>query len=326
MDYFLYLCSVKKLLILGLLVVFAFGCRSQVDTCRRLAFWNVENFFDTQHDTLKEDMAFTPLGDNHWTAKRYEDKRNKIYKVLAAMDWPSVVGLAEVENDKVLRDLCLGTPLRKMKYGFVHYESPDRRGVDCALLYRKDHFRVIDSRPICVSDSASGFFTRDILAVEGVLGEDTCYLFVNHWPSKLGGAMADGHRLAIARLLLHMMDSVKSAHPQALVLAMGDLNSSPDEEAVCEGLEFRGNCMNESGFYNLMYQVPAGVGSYKYQGSWSCIDQVVCNRDLELEIFSPDFLLIDDIKYLGKKLFRTYLGMRYQGGYSDHLPLIVKVQ
>lgn len=319
----------KKLLILVVLLALAHGGWSQADTCWRLAFWNVENFFDTRHDTLKEDMAFTPRGENHWTVKRYEDKRNKIFKVIASMGFPVVVGLAEVENDWVLSELCLGTPLRKMRYGFVHYESPDKRGVDCALLYRKDRFRVIESRPICMSDSAVGFFTRDILMVKGVtLGrkvEDTCYLFVNHWPSKLGGAVADNRRLQIARVLMREMDSVKHLNPNALILAMGDFNASPIEEAVSEGLEFRGECMNARGFYNLMYQVPESVGTHKYQGVWSCIDQMICNRDLELEVFAPNAMLIDDTKYLGKKLFRTYLGMKYQGGYSDHLPIIITI-
>lgn len=326
----MYLCNMKKvLLFVGLLALACEGWGQNVASWR-LAFWNVENFFDIWHDTLKNDLAFTPSGDNHWTAKRLEDKRNKIFKVIASMEYPIVVGLAEVENDKVLRELCLGTPLRKMKYDFVHYESPDQRGVDCALLYRKDRFKVLESRPICVSDSAEGFFTRDILMVKGVtLGKkeaDTCYIFVNHWPSKLGGAVADRHRLQIAQRLMNEMDSVKMICPESLVIAMGDFNVSSSEEAVAEGLEFRGNCMNDRGFYSLMYQVEPGMGTYKYQDSWSCIDQVFCNQDLEVEIFVAEGMLIEDAKYLGYKPFRTYLGMKYQGGYSDHLPVIVTVQ
>lgn len=295
----------------------------------RIAFWNVENFFDTRDDSLKLDDAFTPQGDNHWTIKRYEDKRNKIFKVIAALDFPLAIGLAEVENDWVLNDLCLGTPLRHMGYDYVHYESPDRRGVDCALLYRKGLFDVLWSRRICVSDSAEDFFTRDILLVHGVahLGakDDTCYLLVNHWPSKLGGAVADRHRLEIASRMMALMDSLWGASPQALVLAMGDFNASADEEAVYRGLGFEGKCENALGFYSLMYQIPLGTGSYKYQERWSCIDQMFANRDLEVGIFAPDFMLLDDKKYLGKKLFRTYSGMRYLGGYSDHLPIYVNL-
>ena len=234
-----------------------------------MAFWNVENLFDTWHDTLKDDCAFTPEGDNHWTSKRYQDKQNKIFKTIAAMQWPVVIGMAEVENDHVLRDLCRNTPLRKLGYDFVHFESPDQRGIDCALLFRKGLFDVFESMNIYVSDTAEGFYTRDILLVGGVLRDtvsrgDTCYILVNHWPSKRGGAEAERHRMEIARLLLHTMDSLQRSHPAALVLAMGDFNASSNEETIRQGLGFAGGERNAEGFYNLMHHIPQGEGSYKY--------------------------------------------------------------
>lgn len=295
-----------------------------------IAFWNVENLFDTWHDTLKDDCAFTPEGDNHWTSKRYQDKQNKIFKTIAAMHWPVVIGLAEVENDYVLRELCYGTPLRKMGYDFVHYESPDTRGIDCALLYRHERFQVLESRNINVSDSSRGLFTRDILLVGGVLkdslrGSDTCFVLVNHWPSKRGGVEAERHRMVIAQQLQHLLNSLQHSHPAALVLAMGDFNASSDEEAISRGLGFHGRERNDAGFYDLVSQKPEGTGSYKYQGVWSWIDHVVANRELKVELFAPDFLLEDDEKYMGKKPFRTYTGMHYQGGYSDHLPILVTI-
>ena len=276
---------------------------AQVEWRWTIAFWNVENLFDTQRDTLKDDCAFTPEGDNHWTSKRYQDKQNKIFKTIAAMQWPAVIGMAEVENDHVLRDLCRNTPLRKLGYDFVHFESPDQRGIDCALLFRKGLFDVFESTNIYVSDTAEGFYTRDILLVGGVLRDtvsrgDTCYILVNHWPSKRGGAEAERHRMEIARLLLHTMDSLQRSHPAALVLA---------------------------GFYNLMHHIPQGEGSYKYKDTWTCIDQVIANRKLKVELFAPDFLLVDDEKYMGRKPFRTYTGMNYLGGYSDHLPVMIRI-
>ena len=291
----------------------------------RAAFWNVENLFDIYHDSLKLDEAFTPQGENHWTYKRYADKRNKIYKTIAAMEYPAVIGLAEVENDRVLRDLCQGTPLRRFGYEFVHYDSPDRRGVDCALLYRREQVRLLASQAICVSDSSQDFYTRDILLVELLVGGDSCYIFVNHWPSKLGGTTADVHRLAIARRLLLLMDSIQHQHPKTLVLAMGDFNSAPEEEAVSYGMGFGTGNANEAGFFNLM-QSSTAEGSYNYQGTWSCIDQVFANRKLEVEVFAPEFLLMPDQRHLGKKPQRTYIGMRYQGGFSDHLPIIITIQ
>lgn len=310
------------ILILLALVLNNTICRGQESFNKTIAFWNCENYFDTQHDTLKDDYAFTPSGDNHWTPKRYADKRNKIYKIIAAMKWPVAVGLAEVENDRVLRDLCLGTPLRKKGYNFVHFESPNPRGADCALLYREKIFHLLETKQISVSDSDAEFYTRDILMVGGILDNDTCYLLVNHWPSKLGGAFADQQRLAIAYRLRYLMDSLQRSHPDALILAMGDFNASPEEEAISKGLGFGRSNRNSSGFYNLMASLPKGTGSYKYQDSWSYIDQFISNRELPVEIFSPDFMLSDDPKHLGKKPFRTYLGMRYLGGYSDHLPII----
>lgn len=289
-----------------------------------MAFWNVENLFDTRHDTLKEDYAFTPEGDNHWTPRRYADKLNKIYKTIAAMRWPVLVGLAEVENDHVLQDLCIGTPLRRKGYRYIHYESPDQRGMDCALMYRADLFHILESRNISVSDSSARFFSRDILMVGGLLNQtDSCFVLVNHWPSKLGGISADAHRMRIARQLLHTMDSLQIAHPTALILAVGDFNASSDEKFIRDGLGFEGEVRNSIGFYNLLHHVPRGEGSYKYHDNWLCIDQAFANRPLHAQIFAPDFLLIEDKKWMSRKPFRTYTGPRYQGGFSDHLPILI---
>ena len=296
----------------------------QHDAQRCIAFWNVENFFDVRHDTLKNDIDFTPEGNYHWSFNRYLDKRNKIYKMVAAMDYPAVVGLAEVENHTVLEDLCSGTPLRKKGYKIVHFESPDKRGIDCALLYRDSCFHVIESKAINVSDARSGFFTRDILMVIGVLEDaDTCCLLVNHWPSKAGGAKSRRRRMTVARQLRSTLDSLRLVYPNAVILAMGDFNAAPDEEALRKGMGFGGAGRNEEGFINLMTVFPKGEGTYKYQGNWSCIDQMISNRPLTAHIIRPTFMMLPDTRYMGVKPFRTYLGMRYQGGYSDHLPIAV---
>ena len=317
-------CRSALILLLILLPPMLWG---QEDARWTMAFWNVENLFDTQHDTLKDDCAFTPQGDNHWTAKRYADTRNKIYKMIAAMGNPVLVGMAEVENDRVLNDLCRYTPLRKRGYEYVHYESPDVRGVDCALLYRSERFCVLEKGRIEVSDSGEHFYTRDILMVGGVVVPegDTCYVMVNHWPSKLNGHMAESRRMKIACRLRAVMDSVQRAHPGALVVAVGDFNAAPEEEAISVGMGFGDGERNAEGFYNLMAGVEKGTGTYKYRDAWSCIDQVIANRKLDVEIFAADFMMVDDEKYMGKKLFRTYSGMKYLGGYSDHLPIKISV-
>ena len=323
----LYLCSMKKFFFLISLLCALTACsQTEGDARRCIAFWNVENYFDNHDDPGKDDQDFTPEGNYHWTASRYLDKRNKIYKTLAALGYPAVMGLAEVENDAVLEALCLGTPLRGKGYEAVHYESPDKRGIDCALLYRKDCFHLLESRPIVVSDTAHGFRTRDILLVVGVMGkDDTCCLLVNHWPSKAGGMKANRRRRAVARKLRSTMDSLMRAYPNALVLAMGDFNAAPDEAVIRREMGFGRTGRNAEGVYNLMAGLPKGEGTYKYQGVWSYIDQMMASRKLSAEVFRPEFLLTDDDRYMGHKPFRTYVGIRYHGGYSDHLPIRVCV-
>lgn len=292
----------------------------------RVAFWNVENFFDAKDDPTTDDDEFTPQAMRHWTTRRFEAKRDALYKVIAAMKLPAVVGMAEVENDFVLMELVKGTPLRKMGYEFVHYDSPDHRGVDCALLYRSDLFKVIRSRPICVSDSL--LHTRDILLVEGTtsLG-DTLLLLVNHWPSKLGGNEAENNRLRIANILRLTIDSLHHQHPSALVVAMGDFNASPEEEPVSIGMGFGTSDTNAEGLRNLMVSMASEQCSYYYQGHWSCIDQFFVTgprqrtASLQAQVFYEPFLLEQDSSRLIKRPFRTYQWMKYKGGYSDHLPI-----
>ena len=317
----------------------------------------MENLFDTWDDSTCNDDAFTPEGDNHWSDKRYRTKLNGIFKTIAAIGqaggqrdmMPMAIGLAEVENDKVLRDLCQGTPLRRQGYRFIHFDSPDLRGIDNALLYRPDIFTPFLSQAISVSDSIH--HTRDILLVEGVTAQgDTLILLVNHFPSKLGGADAQERRMWIAAKLRAVMDTLQSNHPCAGIVVTGDFNASPSETEIYHHLVHNGN----EAFVNLMELVAPGVGTHKYQGNWTCLDQIIVSRNLladgdrrsggmhalqsclsvphllidggSAHIFDADFLLVDEEKNLGKKPFRTYIAMKYQGGYSDHLPVYVDLK
>lgn len=305
----------RPLLLILTIAMFQLSAKTEAQTT--LAFWNVENYFDLQHDEGKQDLDFTPAGANHWTPKRYAKKRNGIYKVVAALKWPIVMGLSEVENDAVLRDLCLGTPLRQYQYQFIHFESADRRGIDCALLYRPDSFNPIESRPISVSDSVNQFFTRDILLVGGLLNnQDTLYLLVNHWPSRQGGGKAEYYRSRIAMRLLQLLDSMTLAHPQAWIVAMGDFNADPLNPCFSD--------FAQRNYYFPMASLPSGTGSYKYHEFWSYIDQFISTRPCAAHAFELPALLQADDRYLGGKPFRTYLSMRYLGGYSDHLPIVLE--
>ena len=306
-------------------------------------FWNVENLFDTQDDSLRNDDAFTPTGDNHWTYGRYLNKQNRLCQTIAAMgiadggslEVPLLVGLAEVENDIVLRELVNGTSLRKFDYGFVHFDSPDRRGIDVALLYRRSLYTPFHVQPVNVSDSTRDFFTRDILLVEGCTREgDTLIAIVVHLPSKRGGSSADKNRLGVAQTLRMVMDTVSVAHPNSAIVVMGDFNASPGEPEMRKGLA---NKNRKANFVNLMASIDAGRGSYKYQDQWTCLDQIIVSENMvdsscaiqvrgKAQIFDAGFLLLDDEKFLGKKVFRTYTGMKYNGGYSDHLPVYIDIE
>ena len=293
------------------------------------AWWNVENLFDLRDDPSTSDDEFTPQGDRHWTRRRLNDKVNGIYKTLVMMDLPDVVGLGEVENAYVLRELCQGTPLAQVPYRYVHYDSPDRRGIDCALIYRADRFTVTASRSVSVSDSASGFFTRDILLVEGVTAKgDSVCLLVNHWPSKRGGEEADAQRVRIADTLRRQMLELHAEHPAAAVIAMGDMNSEADEVAIAQGMGFKADTVSPDGIRLLTARLPRDMGSHKYQGQWRYIDQVFFLADeswmvQKLKLIKFDHLLTQDGNRPGQRPKRTYQGPRYEGGLSDHLPLLL---
>lgn len=296
-----------------------------------VAWWNVENFFDLRNDSLTNDDDFTPEGEYHWTYRKFNTKRDGIYKTLLMMDFPDVVGLGEVENAYVLRELCQGTPLREKHYAYVHYDSPDRRGIDCAFLYRRDRFKVTASRPVSLSDSAAGYFTRDILLVEGVTpaGDTLCFL-VNHWPSKRGGDEAEEHRMQCAATVRRLMDSLSVAHPAAAVIAMGDMNASADEPPIAEGMGFGDLCRNAEGIRNLDCDLPPNWGSHKYQGQWRYIDAMFLKADARwrtypLEVVHFDHLLTEEKNAAGVRPKRTHRGPRYEGGLSDHLPLLLKI-
>lgn len=296
------------------------------------AWWNVENLFDSRDDPHTNDDEFTPQGELHWTQRKMWDKLHGIYKTLVQMDLPDVVGLAEVENSYVLRSLCNGTPLRQSGYRYVHFDSPDRRGIDVALLYRSDRFIVDSSRRISLSDSATHFFTRDILLVEGHLPTgDSVVLLLNHWPSKRGGDEAEQHRMEAARKLRGLMVTSKEEHPTAAVIAMGDLNTTSDEAPLAEGMAFGTDSVNPDGIRLLTHRLPNDWGSHKYQGEWRYIDQVMllANEQWEvakLKLIRSEHLLTEETARPGVRPKRTHQGPLYEGGLSDHLPMLLRLR
>ena len=307
-------------------------------------FSNAENLFDTEDDPLKDDDGFTPDGEYHWTRTRYWDKLDALSKVIVAADAdqaPALVGLCEVENETVLNDLTNRSALREVGYRFVMTDSPDSRGIDVALLYRRSFFRLISHESLRVNlRPYGGGGTRDILHVTGLLESmDTLDIYVCHWPSRYGGTdESEPRRVCAARVVRASVDSIFRVRRKPYVIVMGDLNEGPDDPAVRMGLKAHpraaGRNLDDRELVTVMD--PLDEGSYKYQGAWDKYDQFVvsasllngkgCTATTEVEIMHRSFLLADDDSYGGVKPFRTYNGRRYQGGYSDHLPVKMSLE
>jgi exonuclease III len=310
----------------------------RADNIIRVMFYNVENLFDPREDSITSDEEFQPTGMRGWTSSRLKQKQINISKVVLAVggwDPPDLVGVCEVENFGVLYGLTNYTPLKNFGYKIVHFDSPDPRGIDVAMLYRPEKFRVLRSYPIRICfpfDTASR--TRDILFVKGIACKhDTINIFVNHWPSKFGGAMATiPKRNYVASLMRKLSDSILAVNPDANILIMGDLNESPNEEGVKNVLRAKMDSVNlqPADLYDLL--AGAGLswkrGTIKFHETWDAIDHMIVSKSMlshttphGLHIFDAPFLLQDDEAWFGKKPFRTYYGAKYIGGFSDHLPV-----
>ena len=314
----------------------------------RIMFYNVENLFDPFDDSLKNDDEFLPGGMRAWTWKKFEKKLQHTAKVIiSAGGWrpPEIIGFCEVENRFSLIQLLKRTPLERFGYQIVHEESPDARGIDVALIYRPDRVRHLYHKAIPVifeGDSAGA--TRDILYMKGLVGgKDTLHLFINHWPSKYGGATATITRRRDAALTLRAaVDSLQQKDSTALIVITGDFNDQPSAESVLVHLDAKDRQQDDHGFYllNLMHPLMGkwDTGTHKFREEWSIIDQFIVSsplllktKDLRLgekraEILRLSFLLEEDRVHNGTKPYRTYNGMRYQGGFSDHLPIMLHLE
>jgi len=312
----------------------------------KIMFYNVENLFDTINNPATNDEDFLPEGNYRWNSFRYYDKLQKISKVIIAVgEWnaPALAGLCEIENREVMEDLIYKTPLKTFKYDIIHKESPDYRGIDVALLYRKNYFKPIYYNFFSVSkESDTNFRTRDILYAKGVIKtNDTLHIFVNHWPSRRGGSsQSEINRMLVANLLKQKIDSVIKTNPLAYIVIMGDFNDEPSDKSISEILRANGDSLkiNEFLLYNLFhYSEKSGSGTYKYQHEWNQIDQIIVSNSFFKQncklclnynsgkIFKEDWLLIDDDKYPDKKPWRAYNGPAYNGGFSDHLPVYMEI-
>ncbi|MFZ4411786.1 MAG: endonuclease [Bacteroidales bacterium] len=309
----------------------------------RIMFYNLENFFDVHNDSITQDDDYTAFGMKHWGKEKYNAKLNNIYKVIASVGgWepPEIIGVCEVENKWVVSELVSGTPLRKFNYKYIHYDSPDPRGIDVALLYRPDKFTPVFHQPLrIVFPFDTTARTRDILYVKALTTtKDTLHIFVNHFPSKFGGAMLTiPKRNYVASFLRSKIDSLLYVNPNANIIVMGDFNDEPLDECMTKYLKAKcdSSDLHSGDLFNLMCKLKTTekIGSNKYREQWSLIDQMIVSNALiknikkwqvknsRAFIFKPEYLLQNDEIYMGVKPFRTYNGSRYTGGYSDHLPV-----
>lgn len=312
----------------------------------RVMFYNVENLFDPFKDSLTNDGEFTPEGTRHWTWNRFTQKLNNIYRVVTAVgewDLPAIVGFCEVENSFVMYQLINKTPLSKLDYKLVHKESPDSRGIDVALIYRPDRFKLEEKRFFrVVNPEDPSRKTRDILYARGILGKlDTLHVFVNHWPSKYGGELAsEPGRMAAGRIVREKIDSIRIFSPDARIIIMGDFNDGPNSAPITEALKAVPPTppYSPNGLYNLHHRFEGyGTGTIKFQGAWEVIDMMIVSKSL-LEkthsiylnsdggmVFQADFLREDDESFVGFRPNRTYVGFKFHGGFSDHFPIYVDI-
>ena len=292
---------------------------------------NCENLFDCQHDSLKQDTEFLPEATRHWTRKRYWQKLNNIaQELLSTCDdgIPDLIALCEVENDSVLHDLSRRSLLRNAGYEYVMTDSPDLRGIDVALLYSPVSFALMGSQSLRVMPVEGMRPTRDILYVSGrVLSGDTLHLFVVHAPSRYGGERhSRPFRQAVAERLCQSVDSIRAISPDASILVAGDFNDEADGPIV--------TYIGQHGLVNLTKDAHGQNdvrGTYRYQGQWGSIDHIfgspyIYNKVEKAYIHAPKFLLEEEKTYGGVRPRRTYNGMRYQQGYSDHLPLVLRLR
>ncbi|MEE9362490.1 MAG: endonuclease/exonuclease/phosphatase family protein [Cellulophaga sp.] len=313
---------------------------------RTIAFYNVENLFDIENDSTTFDDDRTPLGKDNWTLERYVQKVANISTVLSQIGHdvtkssPDIIGLCEIENKSVLEDIIQHPELVAKNYGIVHYDSPDERGIDVALLYKKTTFTPTSfksHRLLLFNNEGFRDYTRDQLVVGGLLEEEEFYFIINHWPSRSGGeARSRPNRIAAAKLSKRIIDSLSLLNPIAKIISMGDFNDDPINDSLKKILKTVGEKENlaDGTLFNPMHLLfKKGVGSLAYRDQWFLFDQVIFSKNLaqtkdssfrywKAGIFNPSYLITQEGKYKGYP-FRTYSGGNYTAGYSDHFPVYV---
>lgn len=311
---------------------------------RTIAFYNLENLFDTENDSLTFDDDRTPRGKDKWTLERYHHKVDHMATVLSQIgaevskDSPDIIGLCEVENRKVLEDLVHTSKLQNKGYGIVHFDSPDERGIDVALFYKKTVFlptSYASRRLLLSNEDDKRNYTRDQLVVGGLLDDEQVHFIINHWPSRSGGeARSKPNRMAAAQLNKRIIDSIRRLDASAKIISMGDLNDDPVDDSLKKVLKTKGksSTLDTTDLFNPMEKLyKKGIGSLAYRDKWNLFDQMFFTSNFinsdrstytfwKAGVFDAPYLISKKGQYKGYP-FRTYAGGSYTGGYSDHFPV-----
>lgn len=307
-----------------------------------IAFYNLENLFDTIDTPDKRDTEYTPQGEKKWDSKKYFSKIKNMSEAISRIGFdltktaPAIIGVSEIENRAVLEDLVNTPALKKYNYKIVHYESPDKRGIDVALLYQSSIFEVKNSISATLKiKGRNNFFTRDQLVVSGELDGETINIIVNHWPSRYGGEKnSRPNRNAAADLTRSLADSLMRIDKNAKIIIMGDLNDDPVNESLIKHLKAKKSKEDtkQGDLFNTTYPLfKKGIGTLAYRDNWNLFDQIIISYPLigndkssfkyyKTNVFNKDFLKRESGRYKGYPK-RTHGGGVYLNGYSDHFPI-----
>ena len=317
-----------------------FSFSKSLSNIHTVAFYNLENLFDTKDDKKTLDDDFTPGGFKNWNEERYFKKLYKLGTAISNVGFeksrkaPAIVGLAEVENKAVIEDLINSKHLKRKDFGLVHYDSPDERGIDVALIYQKRYFEVLHSEVIPLllyNDEGTRDFTRDILYVSGLLNGESIHILVNHWPSRRKGADETAHkRIEAAKTAQKIIESIQLKEPNPSIIIMGDFNDDPHSKSIKDHLL-------TPELYNPMERLfSIERGSLNYRLQWNLFDQIIFSHNFfqfekgthqfaHADIFDKRFLAEWEGKYKNNP-FRTFIGRKYLGGYSDHFPVYIQLK
>ncbi len=326
----------------------AFSQEKKLYKIHTIVFYNLENLFDTEDDPLTFDNDRTPEGKDHWTEEIYRKKLKNMAKVISEIGHsvsgklPTIIGVCEIENSLVLEDLLNQESLLKKDYGIIQFDSPDRRGIDVALLYRKHlfiptHYKAHELLIYDNNDVTKRIYTRDQLLVSGMLDGEKIHFLINHWPSRRGGeARSRPKRIKAAKLSRQLIDSIFSEDPYAKIITMGDFNDDPTSISVKKYLGAHGDRkkMNIKEMYNPMEQLHSkGLGTLAWRDTWNLFDQIIISTELlktdysnyrfyKAGIYNKGYLVNSKGKYKGYP-FRSFSNGAFSGGYSDHFPVYI---